>query len=64
MNKKKIQVNLIEVFLVHDYMKVCILTAGKGTRMGPVDKNINKALLPTQKVACEGIQRARQKSHM
>ena len=27
-------------------MKICILTAGKGTRMGPVDKNINKALLP------------------
>lgn len=26
-------------------MKVCILTAGKGTRMG-LDKNINKALLP------------------
>jgi len=27
-------------------MKICILTAGKGTRMGPVDRNINKALLP------------------
>jgi CTP:phosphocholine cytidylyltransferase-like protein len=27
-------------------MKICILTAGKGTRMGIVDKNINKALLP------------------
>ncbi len=27
-------------------MKICILTAGKGTRMGPVDTNINKALLP------------------
>jgi NDP-sugar pyrophosphorylase family protein len=27
-------------------MKICILTAGKGTRMGIVDNNINKALLP------------------
>jgi len=32
-------------------MKVCILTAGKGTRMGPVDKNINKALLPIKNKA-------------
>jgi NDP-sugar pyrophosphorylase family protein len=29
-------------------MKICILTAGRGTRMGPVDKIINKALLPIQ----------------
>ena len=27
-------------------MKICILTAGIGSRMGPVDKNVNKALLP------------------
>ena len=27
-------------------MKICILTAGKGTRMGPYSKQINKALLP------------------
>ena len=27
-------------------MKICILTAGKGSRMGIVDNNINKALLP------------------
>ena len=32
-------------------MKICILTAGKGTRMGPVDKNINKALLPIRNKA-------------
>lgn len=32
-------------------MKVCILTAGKGARMGPIDKNINKALLPIQNKA-------------
>jgi dTDP-glucose pyrophosphorylase len=32
-------------------MKVCILTAGKGTRMGPVDRNVNKALLPIQNKA-------------
>ena len=27
-------------------MKICILAAGKGTRMGPICKNINKSLLP------------------
>ena len=27
-------------------MKICILTAGKGTRMGVSSKQINKALLP------------------
>ena len=27
-------------------MKICILAAGRGTRMGPVCNNINKALLP------------------
>ena len=27
-------------------MKICILAAGKGTRMGSVCKNINKSLLP------------------
>ena len=27
-------------------MKICILTAGKGSRMQPIQKNINKALLP------------------
>ena len=27
-------------------MKICILTAGKGTRMQPIQKNLNKALLP------------------
>ncbi len=32
-------------------MKICILTAGTGTRMGPVDKNINKALLPIKNKA-------------
>ena len=32
-------------------MKVCILTAGKGTRMGPVDRNVNKALLPIENKA-------------
>ena len=32
-------------------MKICILTAGKGTRMGPVDKNVNKALLPIKNKA-------------
>ena len=29
-------------------MKICILTAGKGSRMGPLDKDINKALLPVK----------------
>ena len=32
-------------------MKICILTAGKGTRMGPVDNNLNKALLPIKNKA-------------
>jgi NDP-sugar pyrophosphorylase family protein len=27
-------------------MKICILTAGKGSRIGPICKDINKALLP------------------
>ena len=27
-------------------MKICILTAGKGARIGDLCKNINKALLP------------------
>ena len=27
-------------------MKICILTAGKGSRIGSLCKNINKALLP------------------
>lgn len=32
-------------------MKISILAAGKGTRMGPVDNNLNKALLPIKNKA-------------
>ena len=32
-------------------MKVSILAAGKGTRMGQVDNNLNKALLPIKNKA-------------
>lgn len=32
-------------------MKICILAAGKGTRMGPIDNNLNKALLPIKNKA-------------
>ena len=32
-------------------MKVCILTAGKGTRMGAYSKIINKSLLPIKNKA-------------
>ena len=32
-------------------MKICILTAGKGTRMWPYNEKINKALLPVKNKA-------------